>query len=276
DAKKAVEHFDEALRLLEGLVREDEKNVEARVDLGAAWMNKASMAMEAGNMREAKGHMGKAIAAQKEALKLSSFDARSRAFLRRHYRQLAVIEIQLGDHKDLAKTSEDLSEAFKDDWLVAMEAAQALAASYTLAGRDASLGIEARASAQDLLARKARQMVDKVVQRGKGAAVADMNGAYFLVAVAPPAFRDPGRAIDHAQKARLANPGLHSAWEAEALAQYRAGRSRLALEFIASYRPKFKRPLIITEYTAAMCHAHLGELDKAKERRTAGDQARAR
>jgi hypothetical protein len=219
--------------------------------------------------------MEKAIATQKKALELARFSERSRGYLRRHYRQQALIQIQLREHKELARTAEGLSQAFEDDWIVALEAAQALAAAHTLAGRDAALGTEARASAQEQLARKTRAMTDQVARRGKGVAAADANLAYFLVVVCPRALRDPARAIEHAQKARLANPGLQPAWEAEALAQYRAGRSLLALEFIASYQGRAKMPMAITEYTAAMCYAHLGETDKAKERLKAGDEARA-
>jgi tetratricopeptide (TPR) repeat protein len=276
DAKKAGEHFDEALRLLEGLVREDDTNAEALAELGAAWMNKASLAMEARDLRQAKGLMEKAIATQKKALELAPFSARSRGYLRRHYRQQAVIQINLGEHKELVKTAEGLSKAFEGDWVVALEAAQAVAAAHTLAGRDARLGLEARASVQEQLARTMRDHADEVARRGKGVPRAHASLAYFLVVVCPRALRDPARAIEHAQKARLADRSLQSAWEAEALAQHRAGRSRLALEFIASYQSGTKQPLAVTEYTAAMCHAHLGETDRAKERLKAGDEARAR
>jgi serine/threonine protein kinase len=264
-----------ACEVLSGVVERKDRPVEALATLGKAWALRSAISMLAGDNRAACEEARQAVLAQRKAFAISPHSRRYASDLRQHLLIRFRATYRRGDHAALEATGDELWKTFSTDWNAHYQAAQIYGYAHSLAGKDAALSSEARQARQVVLSRKFTEAIDRASELARTNAVATADLAYFLVHIAPVRLRDPGRGYALAQRASSIQPGLRLAAEVSVLAHYRAGRHAQGVAAAALARLRFGSGVAIAEYAAAMCHARLGEADKAKERLKAADEARS-
>jgi serine/threonine-protein kinase len=125
--REAEKSYRATLALSEELVGDFPFTAEYRSSLGIILNNLALALKERKQLREARALLGRAVAAQEQALKISPRSRRFRPQLRKHYANLLSTLLELKEHGPAARAAEALVATLPDDPGALVEAAGTLA-----------------------------------------------------------------------------------------------------------------------------------------------------
>jgi eukaryotic-like serine/threonine-protein kinase len=136
---EAIAAYRKALELWRKLAAGAPEVAAYQSQVGATLNNLAMGLLSRKDPGEAARLLEEAVTYQKAALKLDPENARFRQFLRNHYSNLAKALVQLGEHRQAARTAAELPGLYPDDWQEYVRAAGLLAQCAALAEKDADL-----------------------------------------------------------------------------------------------------------------------------------------
>jgi tetratricopeptide (TPR) repeat protein len=139
---------------------------EAQSGLGATLNNLSMLLMDRGEVVDARQLLEEAVEHQQRALQAQPRNPTYRLFLRHHYANLAKALRRLGEHAELARVAEKLSEVFPESPVGWYEAASALALCVSLTAKDATQTPERRDELAKVYADQAMRMLRAAVAKG--------------------------------------------------------------------------------------------------------------
>jgi eukaryotic-like serine/threonine-protein kinase len=261
DPAEAQRHHRRAIAIYEALAADQPDRADLHTATAQARFNLGSLLAAQGDFTAACELLRQAIAAQKDALRLSPRDASIGKVLRAQRDLLSGVLLRLGAHAEAAAVAED---QLRDTGLPAATlAANGLTSCAALAAQDANLTRDARAAVARTYARRARDLLRDAARPG-GDPTAPHHLIWFLVSCPVAEFRDPAEAIRMVQNLLERAPDSWVAWATLGAAHYRAGNHRDAIEALERAAALNQGEILYYGFFLAMAHHRLGHKDQAR------------
>ncbi len=262
--REAEDAYAKALVNWQTLVAES-KVVEYRVNLARSCERNGRLFKTTGRLPQAESSYRESIRTWQKLV--DDFNEEGhRNHLRDSRFALAEILVLQANHAEAAKLAEqNLQQLPANDSLRSVQIAALLARCAALAEKDPTLGEPEQRKASQGYHERVNRLMQETIKRRPDDPRLQNHAAWFLATCPDARFRDPGRAVELAQKAVETSPKSAAYWNTLGTARFRAGQYQAA---IAGLKTSIELDQYESSYNGfflAMAYSNLGDKDEARK-----------